>query len=145
MDQLAELLVWFFFSLFLCLPYLLIHRFNAFYSHVSKKNSQNFQVIYKILISSVTQSCRTCCDHVNRSTLGLLPITSSGSPPNPRPSSRWCHPATSSSGVPFFSCPQSFPASGSFLMSQHVHRVAKVLEFQLQHQSFQWTPRTDLL
>ena len=31
--------------------------------------------------------------------------------PNPRPSSRWCHPAISSSAVPFFSCPQSFPAS----------------------------------
>ena len=33
------------------------------------------------------------------------------------PSSRWCHPAISSSVVPF-SCPQSFPASGSFQMSQ---------------------------
>ena len=32
-----------------------------------------------------------------------------------------------------------------FLMSQSSHEVAKVLEFQLQHQSFQWTPRTDLL
>ena len=34
------------------------------------------------------------------------------------PSSRWCHPAISSSAVPFSSCPQSFPASGSFQMSQ---------------------------
>ena len=34
------------------------------------------------------------------------------------PSSRWCHPATLSSVVPFSSCPQSFPASGSFQMSQ---------------------------
>ena len=34
------------------------------------------------------------------------------------PSSRWCHPAISSSVVPFSSCPQSFPASGSFQMSQ---------------------------
>ena len=34
------------------------------------------------------------------------------------PSSRWCHPAISSSVVPFSSCPQSFPASGSFPMSQ---------------------------
>ena len=38
--------------------------------------------------------------------------------PNPRPSSRWCHPAISSSGVPFSSCPQSLPASESFPMSQ---------------------------
>ena len=36
--------------------------------------------------------------------------------PNPCPSSRWCHPAISSSVVPFSSCPQSFPASGSFPM-----------------------------
>ena len=38
--------------------------------------------------------------------------------PNPRPLSRWCHPAISSSVVPFSSCPPSFPASGSFPMSQ---------------------------
>ena len=52
--------------------------------------------------------------------------------PNPCPSSQWRHPTISSSVDPF-SCPQSFPASGSFQTSQ------------LQHQSFQWTPRTDLL
>ena len=34
------------------------------------------------------------------------------------PSSQWCHPAISSSVVPFFSCPQTLPASGSFQMSQ---------------------------
>ena len=34
------------------------------------------------------------------------------------PLSRWCHPTVSSSVVPFSSCPQSFPASGSFQMSQ---------------------------
>ena len=38
--------------------------------------------------------------------------------PNPCPLSRWCHPTISSSIVPFSSCPQSFPASGSFQMSQ---------------------------
>ena len=38
--------------------------------------------------------------------------------PNSCPSSRWCHPAISSSVVPFSSCPQSLPASGSFQMSQ---------------------------
>ena len=37
---------------------------------------------------------------------------------NACPSSRWCHPAISSSAVPFFSCPQSLPSSGSFPMSQ---------------------------
>ena len=35
-----------------------------------------------------------------------------------RPSSQWCHPAISSSVIPFSSCPQSLPASGSFPMSQ---------------------------
>ena len=38
--------------------------------------------------------------------------------PNPCPSSRWCHPTISFSVVPFSSHPQSFPASGSFQMSQ---------------------------
>ena len=38
--------------------------------------------------------------------------------PNSCPSSRWCHPAISSSIVPFSSCPQSLPESGSFPMSQ---------------------------
>ena len=37
---------------------------------------------------------------------------------NSCPQSRWCHPAISSSVVPFSSCPQSLPASGSFPMSQ---------------------------
>ena len=37
---------------------------------------------------------------------------------NPCPLSRWCHPTISSSVVPFSSCPRSFPASGSFQMSQ---------------------------
>ena len=37
---------------------------------------------------------------------------------NPCPSSQWCHPAISSSVVPFSSCPQSLPAPGSFPMSQ---------------------------
>ena len=37
---------------------------------------------------------------------------------NSRPLSQWCHPAISSSVIPFSSCRQSLPASGSFLMSQ---------------------------
>ena len=38
--------------------------------------------------------------------------------PNSCPLSRWCHPTISSSIIPFSSCSQSFPASGSFPMSQ---------------------------
>ena len=48
--------------------------------------------------------------------------------------------------VPFSSCHQSFPASGSFLMSRlSSHLVTKVLEFQLQHHSFQSIFKTDLI
>ena len=64
---------------------------------------------------------------------------------NSCPSSRWCHPAISSSVVPFSSCPQSLPASGSFPMSQLFTWGGQSTEFQLQLESFQWTSRTDLL
>ena len=47
-----------------------------------------------------------------------LYITNSWSLPKLCPLSRWCHPTVSSSVIPFSSCPQSFPASGSFQMIQ---------------------------
>ena len=57
---------------------------------------------------------------------------------NSCPLSRWCYPTISSSVVPFSSCLQYFPASGSFPMSQFFTSGGqKVLELQLQHQSFQ--------
>ena len=59
--------------------------------------------------------------------------------------SRWCHPAISSSVVPLSSCPNPSQHQGLFQWVNSSHEVAKVLEFQLQHQSFQWTPKTDLL
>ena len=46
------------------------------------------------------------------------PSLSPGVCSNSCPLSLWCHPTISSSVAPFFSCPQSFPASGSFPMSQ---------------------------
>ena len=55
-----------------------------------------------------------------------------------------CLPTISFSVVPFSSCLQSFPASGSFPVSSS-HHMAKVLEFQLWYQSFQWIFRTDFL
>ena len=48
----------------------------------------------------------------------LCPSPPPGVYSNSCPSSRWCHPAISSSVVPFSSCPQSLPASESFPMSQ---------------------------
>ena len=64
---------------------------------------------------------------------------------NSSPSSRWCHPTSSSSVIPFSSCLQSFPASRSFPMSQFFASGGQMLEFQLQHQSFPWIFRTDFL
>ena len=64
---------------------------------------------------------------------------------NSCPLSPWCHPAILSSVVPFSSCFQSFPASGSFPVSWLFTSVAKVVELQLQHQSFQWIFRIDFL
>ena len=46
--------------------------------------------------------------------------------PNSCPLTRWCHPTISSSPVPFSSCLQSFPASGSFKWVSSSHQVAKV-------------------
>ena len=46
------------------------------------------------------------------------PSLSPGVWSNSYPLSQWCHPATSFSVAPFLSCPQSFPPSGSFLVSQ---------------------------
>ena len=46
------------------------------------------------------------------------PSPTPGVHPNPCPLSRWYHPTISSSVVPFFSCPQSLPASGSFPINQ---------------------------
>ena len=56
---------------------------------------------------------------------------------NSCPLSPWCHPATSSSVIPFSSCLQSFPVPGCIPMSQFFASGGQVLEFQLQHQSFQ--------
>ena len=54
------------------------------------------------------------------------------------PSSQWCHRTISSSVSHFSSCLPSFPVSGFFKWVSSLHQMAKVLEFQLQHQSFQW-------
>ena len=68
---------------------------------------------------SLAQSCLILFDpmdyiqHARLHWLSLLPRVRS----NSCPSNRWCHPAISSSLVPFSSCLQSFPASGSFPVS----------------------------
>ena len=64
---------------------------------------------------------------------------------NSYPLSQWWHPTISSSVIPFSYHLQSFPALGSFPVSQFFPSVAKVLEFQLQHQFSQWIFRTNFL
>jgi len=87
--------------------------------------------------SSVTQSCPTLCHPMDCNMPGLpRPTTTPGVYSNLCPLSRWCHPTVSSSVVPFSSCLQSFPESGSFKWVSSSHQVPKVLEFQLHHQSF---------
>ena len=96
--------------------------------------------------SSVAQSCPTLCYPVNRSTPGL-PVHYQ-SPELPQTDVHWVSDAIQPSH------PLSSPYPPAFNLSQHqglfqwvsfLHQVAKVLEFQLQHQSFQWTPRSDFL
>ena len=71
---------------------------------------------------SVQFSCSVVSDslqpHESQHARPPCPSPTPGVHPNPCPLSRWCHPAISSSVIPFSSCPQSLPASGSFPMSQ---------------------------
>ena len=80
-----------------------------------------YETSYRIL-SSVQFSCSVVSDslrpHEPQHTRPPCPSPTPGVHSNSRPSSQWCHPAISSSVVPFSSCPQSLPASESFPMSQ---------------------------
>ena len=74
-----------------------------------------------IQFSSVAQSCPTLCDPMNRSMPGLPVPHKLASLLKLMPIKwchQWCHPAISSSVIPLSSCPQSFPVSRSFPMSQ---------------------------
>ena len=72
--------------------------------------------------SSVQFSCSVVSDslrpHEYQHARPTCPSPTPGIHSNSCPLCRWCHPAISSSVVPFSSCPQSLPASGSFPMSQ---------------------------
>ena len=76
-------------------------------------NFQTVMCLQSVHFSSVAQSCPTLCDPMNHSTPGF-PVHHQLL----HPSSQWCHPAISSSVIPFSSCPQSLPASETFPMSQ---------------------------
>ena len=69
-------------------------------------------------ISWVAQSCLTLQPHGLQQSRLPCPSPTPGACSNSCPSSQWCHPTISFSVVPFSSCLQSFPASGSFPMRQ---------------------------
>ena len=75
-------------------------------------------MIEHIQFNSVTQSCPTLWLHESQHARPPCPSSTPRDHSNSCPSSRWCHPAISSSVIPFSSCPQSLPASKSFPMSQ---------------------------
>ena len=69
-------------------------------------------------IRSVTQSSDSLQTHESQHARPPCPSPTPRAHPDSRPSSQWCHPAISSSVVPFSSCPQSLPASESFPMTK---------------------------
>ena len=71
-----------------------------------------------IQFSSVTQSCLTLRSHWLQHAKPPCPSPTPRDYSDSCPLSWWCHPTILSSVVPFSSCPQSFPASGSFPMSK---------------------------
>ena len=96
--------------------------------------------------SSVAQSCPTLCNPMNCSTPGLpvyhqLPEFTQTHVHRVGDAIQPSHPLSS----PPPPAPNPSQHQGLFQLVSSSHEVAKVLEFQLQHQSFQWTPRTDLL
>ena len=71
-----------------------------------------------VQFSSVAQLCLTLQHHELQHARPLCPSPTPGVHSNSCALSRWCHPAISSSVIPFSSCPQSLPASEAFPMSQ---------------------------
>ena len=71
-----------------------------------------------VQFNSVAQSCLTLRPHESQHARPPCPSPAPRVHSDSHPLSNWCHPAISSSVVPFSSCPQSLPASESFPMSQ---------------------------
>ena len=101
--------------------------------------------LLSVQLSSVTQSCSTLCNPMDCSTTGF-PVHCQ-LPELTQTHVHWVSDASQPSH------PLSSPSPPAFNLSQHQglfqwvnssHELARVLESQLQHQSFQWTPRTDL-
>ena len=134
----------FFFSAFLpFLPPSLHPFFLSFSKSLSSscKSQVNPQKMVLFSCSAVSNSLQP---YGLQHTRPPCPSLSPGACSNSCPLSRSCHPTISSSVIPL-SCLQSFPVSDLFQWVGSSHQVAKVLELQLQHQSFQWIFRVDFL
>ena len=99
------------------------------------KSQNHNKLNYKCLqFSSVAQSCPTLWPHGPQHARPPCPLPTPWVHPTSYPLSQWCHPAISSSFVPFSSCLQSFPTSGSFQMSQIIliqkSIIYKIKQFQ---------------
>ena len=118
---------------------------------MEKKNtirllSRVFWESNEIQFTSVAQSCLTFCDPMNRSTPGL-PVHHQLLEFTQTHVHRVSDAIQSSHPLSSPSPPALYPIQhqGLFQWVNSLHEVAKVLEFELQCQSFQCTPRTDLL
>ena len=111
------------------------------------KQQQKIQMLsHSVRFSSVAQLCLTLCNPMNHSTPGLL--VHNQLPESTQTHVHWVSDAIQPShplSSPSHPAPNPSQHQGLFQWVNSSHEVAKVLEFQLQHQSFQWTPRTDLL
>ena len=89
---------------------------------MKKKSLKKTQKVVSVQFSSVQFSRSVVSDslqpHELQHARPPCPSPTPGVHSDSRPSSQWCHPAISSIVVPFFSCPQSLPASESFPISQ---------------------------
>ena len=105
---------------FLCSQVLLKYkRDSESFWHKHQKMTEKSALLLVFQFSSVAQLCPIPCDpHGLKHARLPCPSPTPGVYPNSCPLSRWCHPTISSSVVPFSSCLQSFPASGSFPLSQ---------------------------
>ena len=121
------------------------------YEKGSKCLTYSLLTVFKLMsgilqFSSVAHSCLTLCNPMNRSTPGLLVYYQL--PEFTQTHVHWVGDAIQSSQPLLSPSPPAANPSqhlGLFQWVNSSHEVAKVLDFQLQHQSFQWTPRTDLL
>ena len=103
------------------------------------------RTLFYLPISSVTQSCLTLCNHMNHSTASL-PVHHQ-LPEFTQTHAHWVSDAIQPSHPllpPSPPAPNPSQHQDLFQWVRSSHQVAKVLEFQLQDQAFQWTPRTDL-